>query len=97
MKSTFTEKLRKSSNILIVLLLGGIFSACIAFNLFQKINYRFYDIMLGLTKEPETDESILILDINDESITKIGEWPWKRDILADVLIRLKEFGADRAV
>ena len=97
MKSTFTEKLRKSSNILIVLLLGGIFSASIAFNLFQKINYRFYDIMLGLTKEPETDESILILDINDESITKIGEWPWKRDILADVLIRLKEFGADRAV
>ena len=28
--------------------------------------------------------------INDDDINNLGEWPWTRDILADVLIRLKE-------
>ena len=75
---------------LVVMLLTGI-------GVFKKLDYRLYDVMLGLKKQPKSNENILFVDIDDTSMNEIGQWPWSRDILGDALIRMKELGATKAV
>lgn len=80
----------------VVLLVLAVFAAI--FHAFSKMDLRFYNIMLRLSPEVKHIEDLVIVDIDDESIASIDKnWPWPRDIMADVLIRMKEFGAARAV
>ncbi|MBR6297578.1 MAG: CHASE2 domain-containing protein [Treponema sp.] len=63
----------------------------------RKLDYRIYDLLLGWTKAPEASEQILLVDIGDKSLNEYGSWPWTRDILGDVLLRMKDLGAKTAV
>jgi adenylate cyclase len=38
-------------------------------------------------------EDVIIVEIDEQSIEKYGQWPWKRTVLADVIWRLREAGA----
>ena len=38
-------------------------------------------------------EDVIIVEIDEKSIEKYGQWPWKRTVLADVIWRLREAGA----
>ena len=40
---------------------------------------------------------ILLVDIGDKSLNEYGSWPWTRDILGDVLLRMRDLGAKTAV
>ena len=53
--------------------------------------------MMHLRKEPQCNENVMILKIDDPSIVELGEWPWSRDIMADALLRMKELGAYNAI
>ena len=77
-------------NISFSVILAFIISILCIFNVFEKLDFRLYDGMLHLTKDPAFDDRIMVVGINDDDINNLGEWPWTRDILADVLIRLKE-------
>lgn len=63
----------------------------------EKTEASFYDLALRLKPEVKEKDNILLLNIDDLAIEKIGSWSWSRDILADVLIRLKELGGKTAV
>ena len=89
--------LKKNLDIIILLLVSLVCSLCAFFNIFTKIDYRFYDMLLGTGKSINEDKNILLIDINDASIDDIGVWPWSRDIIADMLVRLREFGASALV
>ena len=41
----------------------------------------------------ETQSDIVIVDIDDDAITKLGRWPWPRDMIARVIDKLRENGA----
>ncbi|MCR5217934.1 adenylate/guanylate cyclase domain-containing protein [Treponema sp.] len=95
-KSKSRGKFSKSSFLVVIFL----FALCLLagfFNVFQKFEYKMYDSMLKVHKDIPQDESVCIIDIDDESISYLGSWPWKRDILTEVLYRLKELGAATAV
>ncbi|MBP5603888.1 MAG: adenylate/guanylate cyclase domain-containing protein [Treponema sp.] len=79
-------------NISFSLILAGIISVLCIFNVFEKLDFRLYDGLLHLTKDPVMDEKVMVVAISDDDINRLGEWPWSRDIFADVLIRLKELG-----
>lgn len=53
------------------------------FDLFQNLHPRDYD----------PDTPVRIIDIDDESIRRIGQWPWPRTVVADFNTRLAEAGA----
>lgn len=74
-----------------------VFSLFWFFNIFQKLDYRLYDAMFHLRKEPQCNENVMILKIDDPSIIELGEWPWSRDIMGDALLRMKELGAYNAI
>jgi len=52
------------------------------FDIFQMIKPRVYQ-----------DTPVRIIDIDDESLSRIGQWPWPRTILAKLVTRLASGGA----
>ena len=38
-------------------------------------------------------KSLVLLDISDEALNKQGQWPWKRDVIAQVISNLRQSGA----
>jgi adenylate cyclase len=43
--------------------------------------------------EPTKSQDVIIVEIDEKSIEQYGQWPWKRDIIADIIGRLREAGA----
>ncbi len=103
-KSENSEKLEKSkraktifSSLIVVL---GIFiftSLLQIFGVFEKFEFKFYDLLLGLKKQNVEREELLLVDIDDLALDKMGDWPWTRDKIADALIYMKELGAETVV
>lgn len=55
----------------------------LVFDSYQRISPRLYD--------PESP--VRIVDIDDESLERLGQWPWPRTILAELVSRLRAGGA----
>ena len=64
---------------------------------YKNIESAIYDQLLHIKRPVQEHGSILLLDIDDTAINKVGTFPWSRDIMADGLIVMKEFDAAYAV
>ena len=84
---------KRFTDLILFLSLGLLFFVLGIIGLLNKQDYKLYDLLLKLKKSPTESEQILLVDIDNISISEIGEWPWSRDIIADALFRMKEFGA----
>lgn len=98
MRDKLSKNLLKKSIDKIAVFLVILLCACAGFfGFFQKFDYRLYDFMLSLRKEPKSRQEILFVEIDNKSLEDLGPWPWSRDILANSLLRMKELGAKTAV
>jgi adenylate cyclase len=61
--------------------------------LLQEARLRTFDHFQVLRPREQTTRPIVIVDINEASLKQIGQWPWPRTILADLVDRLTEMGA----
>ena len=58
----------------------------------QLLRFKSFDVIQQYdTKVVSSD--IAILEIDERAIEKHGQWPWKRDVLADTIWKLREAGA----
>ncbi|MEM5948740.1 adenylate/guanylate cyclase domain-containing protein [Spirochaetia bacterium 38H-sp] len=89
----------KKINIAVVIpiVLIIIFSVFNVFEFYRNGDLFFFDVFMRMSKGPEERKDIVLVDIDDLSIAKVGMYPWTRDIIADGLILLKELGASYAV
>ena len=87
----------RSFSFVLFLLLAALFTAIGSLGVFKKLEYRMYDFLLARRKEPLQSPNILFVNVDNESIQSVGEWPWTRNVLADALIRMKELGAYSAI
>lgn len=91
-------KVRKSFiTLCITLVVTLIFCVCGIFNVFEKLDLRFYDSLLHLKKDPPANEKVVLAVIDEIDIDRLGDWPWTRNILADAIIRMKELNSKSAV
>ncbi len=56
-------------------------------------DYGAYDRLLRSIPEKPPDGRVAIVDIDDASLSRIGQWPWRRDRIALLISRLREQGA----
>jgi len=64
---------------------------------FERPELGVYDVWLRI-KPPVTErEEILFVDVDDLAITRVGVWPWSREVMARRLITMREFGAGHTV
>src|SRR5207249_4850209 len=58
-------------------------SALAAYDVYQRITPR----------EASADVPVLIVDIDERSLKEVGQWPWPRTVLAQLVDKLREAGA----
>lgn len=59
----------------------------------QLVQHRAFDEMMRLNPRPYQAVPVRVIDIDDESLARLGQWPWPRTTLARVVRRLNELGA----
>ena len=59
-----------------------------------QLDAIIYDARMRLTMPKKLDERIVILDIDEKSLGKLGRWPWNRDKMAKLMNKLMGDGKD---
>jgi len=59
----------------------------------QELRVRTFDLFQVLRPREQTIRPVAIVDIDEASLKDIGQWPWPRTVVADLITRLKEQGA----
>jgi adenylate cyclase len=64
---------------------------------FNSLESRLYDFFMRFRADRERIDSVVFLDVDDSAIFYNGVFPWPRSIMADGLLRLKEYGVRAAI
>ena len=56
-----------------------VFTVLAAVGATARIEQRVYDLFLHVKPAVAENPSILLLDVDDLAISKVGVWPWSRD------------------
>lgn len=62
----------------------------------QEMQALVFDELNSIYPREKTDQ-ITIVNIDDDSLLEIGQWPWPRTVLADLVTNLKALGAKSIV
>lgn len=89
------EKLRKSAAYVIpaLMLIASLVLLSYDPQFLQVFRLKLFDQYQILKPREYKPVPVKILDIDDESLKRIGQWPWPRTKLAEMLIRVFESGA----
>ena len=61
--------------------------------LIQELRVRVFDYYQVLRPREVTQHPVVIVDIDEKSLKRFGQWPWPRTLIADLVTRLTEMGA----
>ena len=53
----------------------------------------YFDYLQRLSPRAQADLPVAIVDLDEASLTRLGQWPWPRDRVAAMVDRLRELGA----
>lgn len=56
----------------------------------DTLDLKLYDIMMNLRGDQEGRSEVVLVDIDDDSIEKLGRWPWPRSLIADGIRKITE-------
>jgi adenylate cyclase len=59
----------------------------------ETLRLRSFDILQTMRPRQSTERPVVIVDLDDASLKALGQWPWPRTLLADLVLRLDELGA----
>jgi adenylate cyclase len=61
-----------------------------AFDPRENIRERSFDNLLPFLASPPATSPVVVVDIDRESLARYGAWPWRRQILADLVRKIAE-------
>jgi adenylate cyclase len=59
----------------------------------EELRVRTFDLFQVLRPRAQTTHPVVIVDIDEASLKSIGQWPWPRTTLADLVTRITQAGA----
>jgi adenylate cyclase len=59
----------------------------------QELRARTFDFFQVLRPRPQEIRPVVIVDIDEASLKAIGQWPWPRTTVADLIKQITELGA----
>jgi adenylate cyclase len=78
--------------VLLALLAGAVYFSGSNHELRKRLQYATFDTYNKLKPRPAS-ERVAIVDLDEESIKKLGQWPWPRSVMAELVDNLKDLGA----
>src|SRR5439155_14939831 len=61
--------------------------------LFARLDNAVYDSLLRSARTQPAGDQVVIVDIDERSLSAIGQWPWRRDLIGRLIARLRDMGA----
>jgi len=61
--------------------------------LLNRVSAATDDVLMRSLIPERPDPRIVIVDIDERSISSLGQWPWRRDRIGMLIVRLRELGA----
>ncbi len=58
----------------------------------SSLEFKLYDARMGLRSDTEKPSDIVLVNVDDDSIEKIGRWPWSRSVIAGGIRKISEGG-----
>ncbi len=83
--------LRYSLGLLITFILFANASGLFSLRIIETLENLAYDFRLQLTLPDEIDKKVIIIDIDEKSLTQIGQWPWERNVLGNIVDNLFDY------
>ncbi len=59
----------------------------------QELRTRTFDFFQALRPRPQEIRPVVIVDIDEASLKTIGQWPWPRTTVADLVTQITQLGA----
>src|SRR5438128_12231222 len=59
----------------------------------EELRVRTFDTFQVIEPRVKTARPVTIVDIDEKSLAKLGQWPWPRSRIADMIINLTRLGA----
>lgn len=59
----------------------------------QRLDNLAFDTLQNLWPRPYVPVPVRIVDIDEESLARLGQWPWPRHQMAELVARLRDLGA----
>lgn len=61
--------------------------------LLAHLEFSVYDAMVRSAPTRPPDARVVVVDVDERSLAAIGQWPWRRDLVAELITRLRDEGA----
>jgi CHASE2 domain-containing sensor protein len=92
------DNLRASSRRIVLLCGLAAATLTVAFAVYRptflaQLDDRAYDALARSAPVAPADARIAIVDVDERSLSAIGQWPWRRDLIAQLITRVRELGA----
>ena len=58
----------------------------------QLLRFKVFDGYQQITPRADSNQPVVIIDLDDESLAEHGQWPWPRTLLAKLVLKLKKAG-----
>src|SRR5256885_11667790 len=62
-------------------------------SLLRRLDDSTYDVLLRSAHARPPAAGVVIVDVDERSLTAVGQWPWRRDVVGRLIARLKDAGA----
>src|SRR6202158_5109790 len=59
----------------------------------EEVRVRTFDTFQRIDPRVKTVRPVTIVDIDEKSLAKLGQWPWPRTRIADLVTNLTKLGA----
>jgi len=60
---------------------------------FEHVHLLTQDLLASLKEPVRQSDPIVVVAIDDDSLAKVGGWPWPRTLIGDIIERLRKSGA----
>jgi adenylate cyclase len=77
----------------LAVLLVAVIARIGASDMLDRLSLTCFDLYEKALPRQPGDAPIRIVDIDDDSLAKIGQWPWPRGVVAQLVDRLRQAGA----
>lgn len=72
--------------------IGGNFK----FTVVERLDTYFYGVRMRM-EVPQLDQNVVIIDIDEKSLTEVGRWPWGRDVMAELVEQMGGYYQARSI
>lgn len=79
---------------LFIFLIGLVYLSGSDYDLRKRLQFLVFDYYNKiLPREKPQDQNVVIIDIDENSLRQIGQWPWPRNTVSELILNLKQLGA----